>query len=412
MGSLIYLLSRHGDVGYGFRQARFQDLLMRTILARLAIWRPLWWSAVLAAKRVNVTPWWTANAGPLCPPSELVLGAALVAARPQRKRAEEREAIFSNLGQRLSAVRTPKEAAQIILEEADALWPWDACVLNLYSPGRRAANTVLCIDTIAGRRTEILPEASAALLSPIARRALEEGPQLVLRPADTCFPVDVLPFGDADPASASLMYVPVRKDSEVIGCCPFKVTRRTPTPKRTWAPCKRWRTIAAARWTGFASEVALAESNERLRLALAAGKMGTWTRELDGQGRVIYSPELEAILRAPAGRVPGDGTGALRFHSPGRPRAWSGRRLTRPSRSKATTRWNSVSCRAAVPRAGCWDAGGSITMPPASRSASRGWPLTSRTAKWRSRKSRRLNAELEHRVLERTAQLDGDQPGA
>jgi PAS domain S-box-containing protein len=56
---------------------------------------------------------------------------------------------------------------------------------------------------------------------------------------------------------------------------------------------------------GPQAAAALTESNERLRLALAAGKMGTWTRELDGEGRVLLSPELETII----GLHPGEFSG-------------------------------------------------------------------------------------------------------
>ena len=47
---------------------------------------------------------------------------------------EKRAAAFSNLGRRLSAARTPKEAARIIVDTADELFGWDACTFDLYSP--------------------------------------------------------------------------------------------------------------------------------------------------------------------------------------------------------------------------------------------------------------------------------------
>jgi PAS domain S-box-containing protein len=50
---------------------------------------------------------------------------------------------------------------------------------------------------------------------------------------------------------------------------------------------------------------ALTETNERLRLALTAGKMGFWTRELKGGGWVRLSPELEAINGLSPGEFPG-----------------------------------------------------------------------------------------------------------
>jgi hypothetical protein len=56
---------------------------------------------------------------------------------------------------------------------------------------------------------------------------------------------------------------------------------------------------------GVPGAAALTESDDRLRLALAAGKMGTWTRELEGEGRVRLSPELEAINGLSPGEFPG-----------------------------------------------------------------------------------------------------------
>jgi len=53
------------------------------------------------------------------------------------------------------------------------------------------------------------------------------------------------------------------------------------------------------------AEAALRESNERLQLALAASKMGIWTRELTGTNRVIWSPELEAIFGLGRGEFEG-----------------------------------------------------------------------------------------------------------
>ena len=53
------------------------------------------------------------------------------------------------------------------------------------------------------------------------------------------------------------------------------------------------------------AEVALRESHERLHLALAASKMGIWTRELNGGNRLVWSPELEAIFGLDPGEFGG-----------------------------------------------------------------------------------------------------------
>ena len=53
------------------------------------------------------------------------------------------------------------------------------------------------------------------------------------------------------------------------------------------------------------AETALRESDQRLRLALAAGRMGIWTLELQGEPRLISSPELDAIFGLKPGEFGG-----------------------------------------------------------------------------------------------------------
>ncbi len=52
------------------------------------------------------------------------------------------------------------------------------------------------------------------------------------------------------------------------------------------------------------AEEALLENREWLRLTMAGSRMGTWTRELDGTNRVVWSPELERIFGLEPGEVP------------------------------------------------------------------------------------------------------------
>jgi PAS domain S-box-containing protein len=54
-----------------------------------------------------------------------------------------------------------------------------------------------------------------------------------------------------------------------------------------------------------AFSAALRESEQRLRLALAASRMGIWTMELQGQRRFISSPELDAIFGLKPGEFDG-----------------------------------------------------------------------------------------------------------
>src|SRR5437867_8297039 len=73
----------------------------------------------------------------------------------ERKRAEKRLKAFANLGRRLSAARSPHEAAQILMDTADELFGWDACTFDLCSPDQDRISAVLYIDTIGGRRVDV-----------------------------------------------------------------------------------------------------------------------------------------------------------------------------------------------------------------------------------------------------------------
>ena len=94
---------------------------MRTILGRFTIPAALMLLGCLVGKWGGATPWWTTCGAPVGPTSELALGAALLVGRPKRKPMAQRAAAACNSGQRLSGGRTPKEAAQIILDAADSL---------------------------------------------------------------------------------------------------------------------------------------------------------------------------------------------------------------------------------------------------------------------------------------------------
>lgn len=378
---------------------------MRTALARLAIL-----TALLAVGALAGT-WGAARLGRTSSPrrvglpSELVLGAAVVAGWPKRRQAEQHEASFCDLGQRLSAVRTPREAAQIIMAAADTIWHWDACVFNLCWPGTAELTTVFCIDTIKGQRTEIPPDASPSLLGPIARRALEQGPQLVLRPAGIPLAPDSIPFGDQTRASASLMFVPVRKDAEAIGLVSVQSYAPNAYNEEDLSALQALADHCASALERIRAEAALAERNEQLRLALTVGQMGTWTRELEGRRRVLCSPELESILGLEPGEAPGTEQALYEFIYP------EDHGAVRQAVSKAIElkRDYEVEFRF-LPRGRPlgWMLGRGRAYYDAAGKPLRlaGVVIDITARKLAEQEIIRLNAELERRVRERTAQLE------
>jgi len=141
---------------------------------------------------------------------------ALSAEIAERNQVEKRAIAFSNLGKQLSAARTQKEAAAIMLEAADALFHWDACLFDLLAGDQKTIRTVICMDTINGRRQEIGSGALSGELSALAVKALEGG-QLILREPDARAVPKLMPFGDKSRPSESIMYVAIRKDEKVLG---------------------------------------------------------------------------------------------------------------------------------------------------------------------------------------------------
>jgi PAS domain S-box-containing protein len=253
---------------------------------------------------------------PAWPAGGLAVAAVVLPAHPARRRAENRVAAFSNLGRRLSAVRTPREAAQIIIDTADTLCGWDACVLDLCSTDSEAVTTVLCIDTLNGQRTEIVPDAVSRKLSPLAGQVMKQGAQLVLRPTPAVFPPEIFPFGDKTRPSASLMYVPVRKDSTVIGLLSIQSYTPNAYTREDLRTLQALADHCGGALERIRAEAALGESNERLRLVLAAGKMGTWTREINDKNQIIGSPELDAILGLRPGEFAGTEQALFEFIHP------------------------------------------------------------------------------------------------
>jgi PAS domain S-box-containing protein len=135
----------------------------------------------------------------------------------ERKRAEARVALFSHLGQQLSAATSAREAGDLIVAAADQLLGWDACAFDLYSPEKDRLCYVLNRDTINGQRVDFPPVGPGGPPSPHERRAIEAGGQLILKEGPPVMLPAAKPFGDTARPSASIMLVPARAGAEVVG---------------------------------------------------------------------------------------------------------------------------------------------------------------------------------------------------
>jgi signal transduction histidine kinase len=215
----------------------------------------------------------------------------------ERDHVEKRAIAFSNLGKQLSAARTPKEAAAIMLEAADALFQWDACLFDLLAADQKTVHSVICIDTINGQRKEIASGALSGELSPLASRALEEG-QLILRdPAMPAAP-EHIPFGDKSHHSASIMYVPIRKDEKVLGL----LSLQSYTPDAYTREDLSTLEALADHCGGALERIRAEQENERLNqeLRLRLEELQTVFRVAPVGIAVAHDPECRVITGNPA----------------------------------------------------------------------------------------------------------------
>lgn len=329
----------------------------------------------------------------------------------ERKRAARKASLFSELGRGLSAASSPREAAQVLAHTADALFGWDACCLDLCSPAGDTLSVVFCVDTIEGQRKELsLPVRS---LGSFHRQVMAEGGKLLaLSNAREKEPADEFPFCQNARRPVSLMAVPVRTEAEPLGILCIVSYK----PKAyTEADLRELQSLAdhcggaleriRAENERQQAEAALRERNEHLRLALATSRMGAWSLELDGKPRLLASPELDSIF----------GVESARFG--GRPGAFFS--VVHPEDRPAVRR----AMRQALTHDGDYELEFRIQPPnrPPGWLLARGRAYQDATGKayrvsgvaidisahkQAEQEVLRLNAELERRVRDRTAQLE------
>jgi two-component system, cell cycle sensor histidine kinase and response regulator CckA len=262
--------------------------------------------------------WTSQTNGPLRNAAGEIIGViGTVRDMTERKRAESRTAGFASLGQRLSTAKTAKEAGEIIVDVADELLGWDACVFNLYSAAENRVSHLLTIDIIDGRRTECQPRHPYPPPADVTKRTIEQGGQLILRDRPKVMRPENVPFGDETRSSASLMFVPVRHGTEVVGI--LSIQSYTP---RAYDAYSLETLQALADHGGGALErlraqEALAESEATFR--------SVWERSIDGmrltdkEGRIIAVNEAFCrLVKLPRQKLEGQiFSAAYHGHGPG-----------------------------------------------------------------------------------------------
>jgi PAS domain S-box-containing protein len=200
----------------------------------------------------------------------------------ERKVAEIRSAAFATLAEKLSGARAPLNAAQTIADTARELFGWESCTLDLYDASQDLVHPLLYIDTIDGERTTVTPDISAIEPTPRNRQAIKYGAQLTLREAPYEFDQDSVPFGDTRRPSASVMSVPIRHASEVIGVLSIQSYRPLAYDHEALSALQSLADHCGAALNRIGAEEALRESEERYRELFENAKDATYVHDLSG----------------------------------------------------------------------------------------------------------------------------------
>ncbi|MGV3772840.1 MAG: PAS domain S-box protein [Verrucomicrobiales bacterium] len=134
----------------------------------------------------------------------------------ERKKQEKLLAALTLLGQRLNTAISPREAAEIIVETADTLFGWEAAVVDHFASDTKKFTAVLCVDTVNGERV-YYPTQEFDQAPPLAKRIIENGPELILRQEPLAKNPGHTMFGNTSQASASMMFVPIRQGERGFG---------------------------------------------------------------------------------------------------------------------------------------------------------------------------------------------------
>ncbi|MGC8839905.1 MAG: diguanylate cyclase [Candidatus Sumerlaeaceae bacterium] len=130
------------------------------------------------------------------------------------KRLQLQTDVAAQLTRLLASAPSLAEAGKMFVEEARRLFEFDAASVVIYDPVFDRFSTVYAEDTIGGVRQEVkAPEKPSVA----ARRVLEGRPYLLVRRDPEESAEDHIPFGNTSRRSMSIMAVPLRHGSRVLG---------------------------------------------------------------------------------------------------------------------------------------------------------------------------------------------------
>ncbi len=219
-------------------------------------------------------------------------------------RSQRREEIFLQLGQQLNSARVASEAARIISDAAEKLFGWDACSFDLISRDLEIVTPVLNIDLVDGQKREVAPAYGGKPPSSGIRKVIENGGDLVLRQPPIQMPFNMVPFGDVNRPSASIMIVPIRNNETVVGVLSIHSYSLNAYDREALQTLQALADYCGGALERIRAEESLRASEERYRTIVETAAEGIWM--IDAQARTTFANRsMEKMLGCQPGEMLG-----------------------------------------------------------------------------------------------------------
>lgn len=212
----------------------------------------------------------------------------------QQKQAEIRNAAFSSLGQNLSTAVKPHEAAKTIADVADKLLGWDCCTLDLYLSAQNIVYPLITVDCVDGKRTDVTPVYVGRPPTPRMKNIINNGPLLILRDQSARIS-DSIVFGDTNRLSLSIMAVPIRNGSRVVGILSVQSYAQNAYDESDLETLQILADYCGGALERIKAEQSLRESEERFRQMAENIRELFWLADPTANELIYASPAYETI---------------------------------------------------------------------------------------------------------------------
>jgi len=211
------------------------------------------------------------------------------------------------LSHRLTGVTSTHDAAKIITEVADQLIGWDSCSVQLYDSEVDIVRTVLSIDNFHGERREVTI-AEPRQPSAKTRAVIDDGPKLIVRDVPFSFEDSAVPFGDVSRPSASIISVPIRHGSSVLGVLSIESYQDNAYDEMSLKDLESLADLCGEALNRIRAEQSLHESEERFRQIAENIDDVIWMMDTTWEKLLYVSPSYETIWQRPSATIRNDST--------------------------------------------------------------------------------------------------------